>query len=64
MNRELNIPFAWQLGYSVFSVSQSKLPDVESYIARQKEHHAKVSMQDELRALLDRHRIEYRPDDI
>src|SRR6202012_2844782 len=51
--------FEWQGGYAVFSVSQSNLETVKQYIADQKEHHHKVSFQDELRALLSRHQIEY-----
>src|SRR5436309_241215 len=31
--------FQWQAGYADFSVSRSKLEEVESYIARQEEHH-------------------------
>ncbi len=31
--------FYWQNGYGAFSVSQSGVPDVQKYIANQKEHH-------------------------
>ncbi|OGU76742.1 MAG: hypothetical protein A2V93_06645 [Ignavibacteria bacterium RBG_16_34_14] len=31
--------FAWQTGYGAFSVSESKINEVEKYIANQKEHH-------------------------
>ena len=51
--------FEWQGGYAAFSVSQSNLEVVRQYIADQKEHHRKASFQDELRALLSRHQIEY-----
>ena len=51
--------FAWQAGYSDFSVSQSKLEQVRRYIANQEKHHRKRSFQDEVRALLTRHRIEW-----
>ncbi|MFN3151928.1 IS200/IS605 family transposase [Bremerella sp.] len=51
--------FAWQQGYSVFSVSQSGLEDVKSYIANQEEHHAKRSFQEELLAFLKKHGVEY-----
>ena len=51
--------FEWQLGYADFSVSQSNLEQVTKYIANQEEHHRKVSFQDEVRALLQRHRIEW-----
>ncbi|MEX2358675.1 MAG: IS200/IS605 family transposase, partial [Pirellulaceae bacterium] len=31
--------FAWQSGYAAFSVSYSGIPDVQRYIANQREHH-------------------------
>ena len=51
--------FEWQGGYADFSVSESNLEEVKRYIASQEEHHSKVNFQDELRALLQRHRIEW-----
>jgi len=51
--------FEWQRGYADFSVSQSNLEDVRRYIANQEEHHRKISFQDEVRALLRRHRLEW-----
>jgi REP-associated tyrosine transposase len=51
--------FAWQDGYAAFTVSKSAIPDVTLYIARQREHHRKMTFQEEYRALLDRHGIEY-----
>jgi len=51
--------FEWQGGYAAFSVSQSNLEQVKHYIANQAEHHRKVGFQDELRALLRRHEIEW-----
>ena len=51
--------FEWQGGYADFSVSQSKLPEVKDYIAGQEEHHPKIGFQDELRALLRKHEIEW-----
>jgi putative transposase len=47
--------FAWQAGYVVFSVSASNWEAVRDYIARQEEHHAKRSYQDEFRVLLEKH---------
>jgi putative transposase len=47
--------FAWQSGYGAFSVSESNVAAVTSYIATQAEHHRKFSFQDELRQLLKRH---------
>jgi REP element-mobilizing transposase RayT len=58
-----NIPgclgFAWQDGYGAFTVSKSQLPDVESYIRTQQEHHRIKTFQEEYRAFLERHEIEY-----
>ncbi len=51
--------FEWQGGYSDFSVSQSNLERVTEYIANQEEHHRKTGFQDELRALLRRHQLEW-----
>ena len=51
--------FEWQGGYADFSVSESNLGQVKGYIAHQEEHHKKINFQDELRELLQRHRIEW-----
>ena len=51
--------FHWQLGYGAFSVSQSNLEDVISYIQNQEEHHKRVSFQDEYRAFLKAYGIAY-----
>ena len=51
--------FEWQGGYAAFSVSQSNLEPVKHYIATQEEHHQKMNFQDELRALLRKHEIEW-----
>jgi len=53
--------FAWQEGYSAFTVSQSGMPDVSDYIRRQKEHHAKRTFLEELELLLKRHGLQYDP---
>jgi len=47
--------FHWQAGYACFSVSESKVDAVTSYIATQGQHHQKVTFQDEYRELLRRH---------
>lgn len=56
--RELD-NFSWQNGYGAFSVSRSKLDEVERYIKRQENHHEKMKFQDELRALLKKQGIQY-----
>lgn len=51
--------FAWQEGYSAFSVSHSIVGKVIDYIRGQKEHHKKLTFPDELKMLLERHNIEF-----
>lgn len=51
--------FSWQAGYGAFTVSQSQVERVRSYIAGKEEHHKKVSFKDEFVALLKAHRVEY-----
>lgn len=43
--------FSWQDGYGAFSISQSHVEAVQSYIKRQEEHHKKVDFKDEFRRL-------------
>ncbi len=40
--------FAWQTGYGAFSVSESMVKEVEKYIANQKEHHRKMTYEQEV----------------
>lgn len=51
--------FYWQSGYGVFSVSESNIEQVKAYIAGQAEHHRKTTFQDEYRAFLRKHNVEY-----
>ena len=51
--------FGWQDGYGAFAVSQSAIIDVEAYIARQEEHHRRMSFQEEFVEFLRRHELEY-----
>lgn len=50
--------FAWQTGFTVFSVSESIVPKVRAYIQNQKVHHGKQTAEDELVAFLKMHEIE------
>ena len=43
----------------IFAVSQSNLEQVTCYIRDQEKHHKKMSFQDELRALLRSHNLEW-----
>lgn len=51
--------FQWQNGYGAFSVSRSKLEETRLYIINQKQHHKKMTFQDEFRALLKKQAIEF-----
>lgn len=51
--------FEWQGGFAAFSVSQSNVDRVKDYIAQQEEHHRRLSFQDELRAILDKHGVAF-----
>jgi REP element-mobilizing transposase RayT len=51
--------FHWQNGFGAFSVSQSAVAGVRLYIRGQREHHQHATFQDEFRAFLRRHEVEY-----
>jgi putative transposase len=56
------MPFGWQTGYTAFSVSQSKVEQVRSYIANQETHHRRLTYEEEVKALLKKHGIGYEGD--
>lgn len=60
-NEELGLEgrFAWQTGYAAFTVSQSKVANVERYIAEQEEHHRVRGFKEELLDFLQRHGVVY-----
>ena len=67
MKRQLNSKngylFSLQTGYSAFSVSGSKVNTVKRYIARQEEHHQKVSFKEEIETFMKEYDvIEYNPE--
>jgi len=51
--------FHWQSGYGAFSIGQSQVPTLKRYIGRQKEHHRRVTFQDEYRKFLKAYAVEY-----
>lgn len=59
IKRQNRIPptFAWQAGYGAFSVSESVVPKVQSYIENQEAHHKRMSFQDELREICRRYKV-------
>ena len=59
VHKKWGVPFAWQTGYGAFSVSESYIPTVSRYIARQQEHHRKLTFQEEYLAFLKKNKIAY-----
>lgn len=51
--------FAWQEGYGAFTVSESLVPKVPSYIVRQQEHHRTVSFLEEFKVILKAHGLPF-----
>ncbi len=57
--KHADLGFAWQEGYSVFSVSESNIPAVVKYIENQEEHHRTRDFKEELVKMLEQNGIEY-----
>jgi putative transposase len=53
--------FEWQRGYGAFSVSSSNIAAVIGYIRNQEAHHRKMSFEEELIGLLNKHNIPFNP---
>jgi putative transposase len=51
--------FAWQTGFTAFSVSQSRVPETIAYIETQAEHHRKKTFNEELIEFPEGYGIEY-----
>jgi REP element-mobilizing transposase RayT len=51
--------FHWQAGYGMFSVSPGHRPAVETYLAKQAEHHRTVTFQEEYRRMLRKYGIAF-----
>ncbi len=51
--------FAWQPGFSAFSVSESAKEAVVEYIKTQKEHHHRLSYENELRLFLEKNGVPF-----
>ena len=47
-NDFIKIKFSWQNGYGVFSVSDSQLNKIRSYILNQENHHQKMTYLEEV----------------
>jgi len=54
----LGVKFAWQNGYSVFSVSASNVKKVREYIKNQEQHHTKMTYLEEVTRFLKAYGLE------
>jgi len=51
--------FHWQKGYGAFSIGQSNVVTLKRYIQNQKQHHRRITFQDEYRKFLKAYGIDY-----
>ena len=51
--------FYWQRGYAAFSVSPGNVDRTFRYIENQKNHHRKISFQNEMRSYLKKYKIDF-----
>ena len=56
-NEITKFKFAFQIGYGAYSVSESKLNEIEKYIDNQKEHHRKMTFKEEYELFMKKHGI-------
>ncbi len=56
-----NEGFGWQGGYAAFSVSESEVERVRRYIRNQRHHHRRMTYEDEIRKICQRHGV--KPDE-
>ena len=58
-NDRIDKNLRWQDSYGVFSVGYTQIEDVKKYTANQKQHHAKISFEDEFRYFLNKYDVDY-----
>jgi putative transposase len=58
---ERGLGFQWQSGYGAFSVSVSQLDQLTTYIRDQRDHHKKMTFDEEFLELLKKAGVSYDP---
>ena len=58
LGEQIGKPFRWQEGYAAFSVSLSHTEATVAYILNQRKHHQRRSFEQEMAAILKKHRME------
>ncbi|HEY5839700.1 MAG TPA: transposase [Pyrinomonadaceae bacterium] len=56
--------FHWQRGYGAFSIGQSNVAELKRYIRNQKQHHRRITFEDEYRKFLRRYQIDFDERDV
>ncbi len=51
--------FHWQNGYGTFSIGQTQVEALRTYIRNQQEHHRTRTFQDEFRAWMEKYEVEF-----
>ena len=54
--------FGWQDGYAAFTVSYTHIDAVKEYLRTQEEHHRQTDFVEELKRLLEKNGVEYKPE--
>jgi hypothetical protein len=54
----LDRKFAWQVGFGAFSTSESQVSTLRGYIGKQKEHHKKMTFEEEYQKFIKLHELE------
>jgi putative transposase len=57
--RQTSGRFAWQDRYGAFTVSESQVDHVRLYIRNQEKHHQRMSFEEEFKALLKAHKLDF-----
>jgi len=57
--RQTRGKFKWQVKYGAFTVSQSQVARVQRYIRNQETNHSRMTLEEEFKALLKSHGIEF-----
>ncbi len=60
--RRMMLKFGWQDGYGAFTVSESMVEVTRKYVRNQKEHHRKMTFEEEFERMLRANQIEFSPE--
>ena len=64
MNERTPKRFHWQDGYFGFTIGESGVDALTRYIAKQQQHHKKLTFKEEVELLLAKYKVDYDPKEI